>query len=498
MASRIDGSGHAICSLRFTAGGVPVYDLARGETLVDKAQTPTSSGGDQALVAADGWTILTVAPQPFAPQSVGGALHGKPMWSYPDLWPGLHASHESPPPDRPGELIGTTRLLGDFVTPKDSDAGPLWAINGNMGNVYLFTADGLFVATLFHDSRLGRPWAMPIARRDMLLNDLTLHDENFWPSITQTADGKVYLVDGGRTSLVRVDGLESIRRLPEHRSDNLARRIATGRRVSGAERIAAAAESRPRQADRDDPHRPPRPSTASSTTGPAPRGSTSTRAASRPSSTAIRKPHNVTAALAVAGDRFYAAFKVDDPNLLNNSGELLRNLFKTGGGARSDDRRRPAPAADPHRDHAVAGDERLLVTRVKGKTVAMLYQPVAAGANDEPVAFSSPLRTIRFDRVADVSDQVNSASTVEKNEKHAHRDGDSSNSRSRWPRWASSRGPARRFAATSASCAEPNSKRSSALLAEQSHGHHGRHSQRSRTDAPALGHLRIQARSCDQ
>ena len=48
----------------------------------------------------------------------------------------------------------------------------------------------------------------------MLLNDLTLHDENFWPSITQTADGKVYLVDGGRTRLVRVDGLETIRRLP--------------------------------------------------------------------------------------------------------------------------------------------------------------------------------------------------------------------------------------------------------------------------------------------
>ncbi len=83
----------------------------------------------------------------------------------PSLWPGLHASHESPPPDHPGELIGTTRLLGDFVTPKDGDAGPLWAVNGNMGNVYLFTADGLFVATLFKDARLGRPWAMPIAER---------------------------------------------------------------------------------------------------------------------------------------------------------------------------------------------------------------------------------------------------------------------------------------------------------------------------------------------
>ena len=30
----------------------------------------------------------------------------------------------------------------------------MFCINGNMGNMYLITADGLFVATLFHDIRL--------------------------------------------------------------------------------------------------------------------------------------------------------------------------------------------------------------------------------------------------------------------------------------------------------------------------------------------------------
>jgi len=29
----------------------------------------------------------------------------------------------------------------------------VFAINGNKGNVYLFTTDGLFIATLFRDSR---------------------------------------------------------------------------------------------------------------------------------------------------------------------------------------------------------------------------------------------------------------------------------------------------------------------------------------------------------
>ena len=198
--SRLDGKSVRLPVKRFTEKGGPVYDLASAEVLVAGAQGPSSSGGDQALVHENGWTILTVGPKPFAPQSMAGAFQGEARWSYPSLWPGLHASHESPPPDRPGQLIGTTRLLGGFVTPKSGEAGPLWAVNGNQGNMYVFTADGLFVAQFFRDVRQGRLWAMPQASRNMEVTDLTLHDENFWPSSTQTADGKIYLVDGANTA----------------------------------------------------------------------------------------------------------------------------------------------------------------------------------------------------------------------------------------------------------------------------------------------------------
>ncbi len=85
----------------------------------------------------------------------------------------------------------------------------MFCINGNMGNMYLITSDGLFVSTLFHDIRLRPNWAAPVASRNMDVTDVSLHDENFWPSITQTADGRVFVVDGGRTSLVRVDGLDT-------------------------------------------------------------------------------------------------------------------------------------------------------------------------------------------------------------------------------------------------------------------------------------------------
>ena len=131
VASRIDGKALRFPVQRVTARGAPVYDLGSGETLATGAQAPLTSGGDQALVSGDGWTVLTVAPEPFGAASLGGVYRGVAKWSYPSLWPGLHASHESPPPDRPGQLIGTTRLLGGFVIPPDGDAGPLWCVNGN-------------------------------------------------------------------------------------------------------------------------------------------------------------------------------------------------------------------------------------------------------------------------------------------------------------------------------------------------------------------------------
>jgi hypothetical protein len=171
-----------------------------------------SSGGDQSLTELSGWTIDTNAPLPFSPFGLGGTYRGEPRWSYPSPWPGLHASHEAAVPDRLGMVVGHTRLLGGWI---NGNAGPMFCVNGNMGNMYLFTADGLLVSTLFHDIRLKPNWTAPVAVRNMDVTNVSLHDENFWPSITQTTDGKVVLVEGARTSLVRVDGLETLTRLPE-------------------------------------------------------------------------------------------------------------------------------------------------------------------------------------------------------------------------------------------------------------------------------------------
>lgn len=388
--SIVTGTAMLFNPQNFTSHGAPLYDATKGTTLVPDTQMPTSSGGGQALLGKDGRTVLTVAPQPYAPQSLGGAYKSQSMWSYPSLWPGLHASQTAPVPERPGQLIGTTRLLGTTVTPRGSDAGEIWAILGNKGNVYLFTTDGLFVATLFKDSRTAS-WSDIPPRRSMLLNDVSIGEEAFWSSIAQTTDGRIYLVVKN-SSIVRVEGLEGIRRLPTQSLQ------VTPEMLQAAQAYFIQTEAQRQQS----------------------KGQNTLTATIRQTPPTVdgklddwRKANWVTidtrmmqieGAIAISGDRLYAAFKTNDSNLLNNSGESLQNLFKTGGAL--DLMIGTDAKADPMRNQAVSGDVRLLVTQVKGKTVAVLYRPIVPGTTTEPISFSSPLRTIKFDRVDNVSTQV--------------------------------------------------------------------------------------------
>ena len=404
VAAAADGKALRFAPVGFTRRGAPRYDLRQAEVLVTGTRRPNTSGGGQALAGENGWTILTVPPEPYQPQSsLSGAQRGKgqPLWVYPSMWPGLHSSHAAPLPEFPGELIGTTRLLGGFVKPRRSDAGQIWAVNGNKGNVYLFTADGLFVATLFKDGRTAS-WSAPKAERGMLVNDLSQNEENFWPSIAQTADGSIYLVTGaGGGSIVQVEGLERVKRLPEQSitvtADDLS---ATQTYLLRQETLRQ--QQKPRHALR----------VAMRTVTPTVDGGLDDWADADWAEIDKRitkvgdwgsRPDIVRAALMVAGDRLYAAFDTNDPELLRNGGDSLPMLFKTGGAL---DLMIGVDAhADPQRDKPVAGDERLLVTKVKDKLVAVLYRAVVADTA-EPVVFRSPARAVTLDRVEDVSGDV--------------------------------------------------------------------------------------------
>ena len=400
LDSNVAGQAVRYAPVKVTAEGIPTYDLTKPEVLVEGAQIPASDGGGQ-IITSPKATVLTTAPLPFARESLGGVDAQGHRWSYPSPWPGLHPAHSAPVADQPGEIIGTTRLLGDFIHAPNAQVGDLWGINGNFGPMYIFTADGLFVTQLLQDVRVGKPWNMPQATRNMLLNDVTPHDENFFPSLAQTPDGKVYIDDGGRTSLLRVDGLESLRRLPNSSIEVTAADLDKARtylmqseelrqQVTGPKALVVGilpAQSLPLKDVLN-------------------KLSTANWATIDSRITQIgwgRKPDVTEAAIVISGDHLYAAFRNNEPNLLRNSGALQNAPFKTGGAL--DLFIGTDPHADPNRKSPVVGDIRLLVYQVNQETKAILYKAVVPGTST-PVPFSSPDRVVKIDQVIDVSSSV--------------------------------------------------------------------------------------------
>lgn len=374
----------------FGKEGRPAYDFTKGETVVEGARLSNTSGGGQVYPAADGWTILTVPPEPYPQQaSVSGAKNGVPMWTYPHLWPGLHISNKGPLPKEPGEMIGGTRLLGPPVRPRKGEAGEIWAMHGNKGNVYLFTTDGLFVATLWKDSRKAT-WNEPTAERGMLTNELSLRQEAFYSTMTQADDtGEIYIQGGFHGGLVRLDGLEQIRRLPES-TVTVTPELQANAKAAGPKPTAEAKPDRVKKTPLTVPTR----------------GGlviVDGKADDWGRAKWVQIDEKTRAALAVAGDRLYAVFDTGDPGLLANRPEALETLFKSGGAL--DLMIGPDPG---ERGRAGAGDLRLLVTLVGGKPVAALFQPVvAAGVEKKPYTYTSPVTSLTFDRVEDVSGKVN-------------------------------------------------------------------------------------------
>jgi len=245
---------------------------------------------------------------------------------------------------------------------------------------------------------------MPLATRDMRLNEVTTSDENFWPSVTQTSDGRVFLSDGGRMSLIRVDGLPLIARLPERTikvtEQDLQAAVAYQAISEAARQQAKGLEVLPVILRQQPPKIDGQLTDWAGATF-APIDQRGVKAYFNSNS----KPYDVQAAVCLAGDRFYAAFKTGDPKLLKNSGEQPQALFKTGGAL--DVMLGTNAAAPANRDQPVAGDLRLLITMVKDKPVAVIYRAVVPGtASGDRVPFSSPWRTIYFDRVETVTSEL--------------------------------------------------------------------------------------------
>lgn len=378
----------------FTKTGVPRYDLGQAVKRFDW-EAPLSDGGRQILDFPDGTSVVPAGPiQGF--RLVKGEVKTSATWTYPNQWPGLHASHVAPVADAPGDILGATRLLNvpmTFASTDAADTAPfyLWGINGNMGNEYLMTSDGLFVATLFKDHRQAKPWPDKV-ERGTSLNDVSLGGESFFNTISQTGDGKVYVQNAN--NIIRVDGLDTMRRLPtqtlevtpqllKQAQDYFVQSAAARLNAKGGGTLTVALDAATPTVDGklDDWDK----------------------------ASWVQLDAKTSAAAAVSGDTLYLAYKTGYKDLLVNKPESLPLLFKTGGAldlqiaANSD--------ALDSRINPALGDQRLLITRVDGKTVAVRYRAVSEGEK-APVPFASPSRTVMFDRVDEVSGEIKLAQGV--------------------------------------------------------------------------------------
>ena len=370
---------------RFTDAGVPVYDCTKVKRLL-KNKLDIAIVTRQPVVGRDGWLVVTGGP-------IEGYRNGELMWTYPSQWPTGMSKGASPKPQYPGQLLNTMELLGPTVTPRDSDAGEIWAINGDYGTVYLLTTDGLFVSTLFKDTRLAASpyWPTP-AKRGLLLNDYTLLAECYFPTIMQTTDGKVYLQAGkNRSSIVRVDGLETVRRLPA-----IDLQVTKEMLEQAKAYFLAREQQRPRAEGDDtltvllaDKDLPP----------PAVDGKLDEWAGAY----WAQVDDKTRAALMVAGDKLYAAFSTEYDFPLACNPDSLQTIFK--GGESLDLMLGVDAKADPQRKALVSGDLRLTVSRINKKAAAVLSRPVVPGTQN-PVKYESPIGSVVVDRVDEVTAQV--------------------------------------------------------------------------------------------
>lgn len=295
----------------------------------------------------------------------GVDVNGKVLFTYPSRHLSVHGSHTATAA-RPGYLIGPNAVLGTAEV--GGAAGEIFSLNGNLGENYLFTWDGLWVQALFKDTR-GHFDTPVTAARGMNMDRTTAGGESFGGHLTRTVDGRVLLTLGSTDARVlELNGFDKIARF-------------SGKVSVTAEQIAAARELRDR--------RMPLPAVAKTAQIPKRSIVVDGKGEDWPhlkDGLAIGQEH-ARVGLAWDDKSLHVAWRVKSDTAMRNAGQDPRLLFKTG------------DCVDVMLTGAT--EMRLLVAPKDGTLMAVLYERSVPGTPEAArAAFSSPSRTIFLDRVA--------------------------------------------------------------------------------------------------
>jgi hypothetical protein len=343
--------------------GVPTYDLSQLRLV---SQTPAR--GDVAL-SPDGWFVVDCA----------GFKDGRQRWT-------LATRDDQTPPAGPGDVEVPERMLGYPVKSAQGEAGYLVARYSYLGEIYVYSTDGILVATLGGDVRSAPFWPYPKETPGMAITGLSFDAEQFWPFMFGLDDGNVYLSVGKwHTSIVRLDGLDKVRR------------IDLGEMQPTADMIAAAAPAREEKAVKN--------AMRDEVSVPAIQAKIDGDTSEWPEKAWVTINPGSSFQLGLSGEKLVVAFRTDQKQLLVNSASEFPFAFTQGGGL--DLMLRTSGAADDK--NVKPGDIRLFVTKRKGQILAVLYRQKSAGHGNQQT-FASPVGQVTFDDVQDVSKEVEIAS----------------------------------------------------------------------------------------
>ncbi len=181
----------------FTDGGAPRFDLAHLRTLPEAMSNGYLRNDGCAVPSADNKTILVNLRVKDHP--AGYVWHcfdlatGALKWTYPNAYFQVGGSHSAPAAD-PGLFRGAYGPIGSVKIP---GAGNTWIINGNLGEWGALTEDGYYLSRLFNGSIFEWHWPADAAPGgDMTNLPPGCGGEDFGGSVTQAADGKVYIQAG--------------------------------------------------------------------------------------------------------------------------------------------------------------------------------------------------------------------------------------------------------------------------------------------------------------
>jgi len=335
--------------VRFEKDGRPVYDFSRPERIPVRG----NNGHGGLWVDPQDGSFYTNSPDE-DPGLARWTPDGKLIWGF--RVTGSWNTTLNKPMPKPGQVWGATAPLGV--------AGDFTGVATYFGPLHLFTRDGMYVAKLFKDGRLGQLGPDVINCEAFAGQLVKLEKSGRYILLVGDTDGRVTEVLGLDTVKPMKGG--SYQLTPEDAKAVADAQAEYARLKAQAQRLTIA------------------------------RGRPALDVAA-PVTVIVDDKRNFTAKAAYDADNLYLAYDVQGANELVNSIPDNRIVFK--GGNLLDLQLATDPKSDANRTTPVPGDVRVLISRRDGKPFAIVFRYKVAGFKGEPNVLSSPTGKESIDQI---------------------------------------------------------------------------------------------------